>query len=73
MAAPLPAAWLASFDDPALTALVAEALTYNADLQIAAARVEQAAGTLKVASGSLLPVAGPAGHLQRHVRQQRRA
>jgi NodT family efflux transporter outer membrane factor (OMF) lipoprotein len=50
--------WLASFDDPALTALVAEALLYNADLQVAAARVEQAAGYVKVASGSLLPSVG---------------
>ena len=38
--APLPEAWLARFDDPALSALVAEALAYNADLQRAAARVE---------------------------------
>jgi len=53
--------WLATFDDPALTALVAEALGYNADLQVAAARVEQAGGYLKVASGSLLPSVGVAG------------
>lgn len=52
---PLPASWLASFNDPALTALVDEALTYNADLQVAAARVEQAAGMLQVASGAILP------------------
>ena len=54
-AKPLPAAWLASFEDPELSALVAEALAHNADLRIAAARVEQAAGMLRVASGSLLP------------------
>lgn len=47
--------WLASFGDPALTALVAEALTHNADLKVAAARVEQATGMLQVASASLLP------------------
>ena len=59
-AAPAPAAdrWLASFDDPALSALVAEALTYNADLQVAAARIEQAAGYVAVASGSLFPSVG---------------
>ncbi len=50
--------WLATFDDPALSALVAEALTYNADLQVAAARVEQAAGYVKVAGGALLPSVG---------------
>lgn len=54
-AAPPPDAWLASFDDAALSALVEEALRHNADLQAAAARVEQAAGMLQVASGSLLP------------------
>ena len=53
--------WLATFDDPALETLVAEALAYNADLQVAAARVEQAGGYLKVASGSLLPSVGVAG------------
>ncbi|MCO5122209.1 MAG: efflux transporter outer membrane subunit [Rhizobacter sp.] len=53
--------WLATFDDPAMTALVVEALAYNADLQVAAARVEQAGGYLKVASGSLLPSVGVAG------------
>jgi outer membrane protein TolC len=36
--------WLASFGDTTLEALVTEALAYNADLQIAAARVEQARG-----------------------------
>jgi outer membrane protein, multidrug efflux system len=50
--------WLASFDDPALSALVDEALAYNADLQVAAARVEQAAGYVKVANASLLPSVG---------------
>lgn len=53
--------WLASFDDPALSALVDEALAYNADLQAAAARVEQAAGYLQVAGASLLPEVGAAG------------
>lgn len=50
--------WLASFDDPALSALVDEALAYNADLRVAAARVEQAAGYVKVANASLLPSVG---------------
>ena len=60
-AGPAPTAWLASYDDPALSALVAEALAYNADLQVAAARVEQAAGILQVASGALLPSLGIPG------------
>ena len=57
-AAPVADRWLATFDDPALSALVDEALVYNADLQVAAARVEQAAGYVKVAGASLLPSVG---------------
>jgi NodT family efflux transporter outer membrane factor (OMF) lipoprotein len=60
-AAPPSAAWLASFGDAMLTALVAEALAYNADLQVAAARVEQAAGMLQVASAPMLPTLGLLG------------
>jgi multidrug efflux system outer membrane protein len=47
--------WLASFADPQLEALVNEALIYNADLRAAAARVEQAAGYVKVAGAQLSP------------------
>jgi NodT family efflux transporter outer membrane factor (OMF) lipoprotein len=47
--------WLASFNDPQLDALVQEALAYNPDLQVAAARVEQAAGYVKVAGATLYP------------------
>ena len=50
--------WLVTFNDSALSAVVAEALAYNADLQIAAARVEIAGGYVKVASGALLPSVG---------------
>ena len=60
-AAPVADRWLATFEEPALTALVKEALVYNADLRVAAARVEQAAGYVKVASASLLPSAGVIG------------
>ena len=56
--APVADRWLASFDDAALSALVDEALVYNADLQVAAARVEQAAGYVKVAGGALMPSVG---------------
>lgn len=52
---PVSGGWLAAFNDPSLSALASEALTYNADLQVAAARVEQAAGYLKQAGAPLLP------------------
>src|SRR5215813_4578628 len=47
--------WLASFNDLQLDALVQEARTYNPDLQVAAARVEQAAGYVKLAGATLYP------------------
>jgi NodT family efflux transporter outer membrane factor (OMF) lipoprotein len=47
--------WLRSFGDPALEGLVAEALLYNNDLRLAAARVEQAAANVRVAGGELYP------------------
>ena len=61
--APAPVAdyWLSTFDDPALSVLVNEAQAFNADLQVAAARVEQAAGYVKVAHASLLPAVGVVG------------
>ncbi len=59
--APVASRWMATFNDPELTALVAEALAYNADLQVAAARVEQASAYVKVASASLLPSVGVFG------------
>ncbi len=57
---PVPVAdrWLVTFDDAALSTLVEEALAYNADLQAAAARVEQATGYVAVASGALYPTVG---------------
>ena len=47
--------WLASFNDPQLDALVTEALAYNPDLRIAAARVEQAAAYVKLSGSTLYP------------------
>src|SRR5574341_538495 len=47
--------WLAGFNDPQLEALVREALANNPDLQVAAARVEQAASFVKVAGATLYP------------------
>ena len=52
--APAPG-WLATFGEPQLDALVREADRYNADLQIAAARVEQAAAYAKLAGATIYP------------------
>ena len=47
--------WLATFNDKSLEALAAEALAYNPDLRIAAARVEQAAAYQRLSAGTLWP------------------
>jgi NodT family efflux transporter outer membrane factor (OMF) lipoprotein len=47
--------WLAAFADPPLETLVAEALAYNPDLQVAAARVEQAAAYVRLSGATLYP------------------
>ena len=47
--------WFDSFGDPRLRALVYETIAFNANLRVAAARVEQAAGLVKVAGGELYP------------------
>jgi NodT family efflux transporter outer membrane factor (OMF) lipoprotein len=47
--------WLARFDDPTLKGLVLEAMAYNADLQVAAARVEAAAASARAAGGAIWP------------------
>ena len=47
--------WLATFNDRRLEALVRDALNYNPDLQVAAARMEQAAGYVKLAGATLYP------------------
>src|SRR5262245_19622207 len=49
------AGWLGTFNDPRLPPLVDEMLLYNADLRIAASRVEVAAAALKAAGGALYP------------------
>ena len=54
-AEPVQPGWLQSFNDPRLPPLAEEALAYNADLRIAAARVEIAAAALKAAGGAVLP------------------
>ena len=47
--------WLTSFRDEQLNAAVAEALLHNADLRVAAARVEQAVLYAKLAGAKLYP------------------
>jgi NodT family efflux transporter outer membrane factor (OMF) lipoprotein len=54
--------WLAEFHDPRLDALVREALSYNADLQVAAARVEQAAAYAKLAGAQIYPAVNLLAH-----------
>jgi len=47
--------WLASFNEPQLDALVKEVIAYNADLRIAAARVDAAAAYLAGAKSPIWP------------------
>ena len=54
--------WLATFRDPQLDALVREALAYNTDLRVAAARVEQAAGFARLAGSAVYPVLNLGAH-----------
>ena len=52
---PLADGWWRSFGDPVLGRLVETALAGNLDIEIAAARLEQAAAGVKAAKGALLP------------------
>jgi NodT family efflux transporter outer membrane factor (OMF) lipoprotein len=52
---PVAGNWLATFDDARLHALVAEAITYNPDLRVAAARVEVASEYVTIADSTLYP------------------
>lgn len=47
--------WLAAFNDPNLDALVREAIANNPDLHVAAARIEQAVGYVRLAGATLYP------------------
>ena len=60
-AAPVETGWLATFNDPQLDALVAEALAHNSDLAVAAARVEQADAQVDLAAAQLQPAIGVLG------------
>jgi NodT family efflux transporter outer membrane factor (OMF) lipoprotein len=54
-AAPVAESWLAAFNDPWLNELVKEAIAYNADLRIAASRVDTAAAYLAAAKSPMWP------------------
>jgi len=54
--------WLATFGDPRLDALVREALLFNTDLLVTAARVEQAAGYAKLAGAQIYPALNLLAH-----------
>ncbi len=55
-----PPDWLASFGDPRLTELAAEALRHNIDLRAAAARVQAASAAVQMTDGALYPTLGGA-------------
>ena len=57
----VPGGWLATFNDPVLEQLVAEAIVYNPDLAIAAARVEAAEAAARAAGAALWPQVSLAG------------
>lgn len=62
---PAPGAWWKSFGDPALDALVEQALVANPDIDVALARVEQARAAAGMAKASQLPSANVTGSLAR--------
>jgi NodT family efflux transporter outer membrane factor (OMF) lipoprotein len=53
--APVSDGWLTTLGDSALVALVVEAIEHNPDVEVAAARMERAAGQLKLAGGKMKP------------------
>jgi NodT family efflux transporter outer membrane factor (OMF) lipoprotein len=54
-AGPVAGSWLATFGDARLQALVTEAMAYNPDLRVAAARVEVASEYVSLADSTLYP------------------
>src|SRR4029453_7301113 len=54
--------WLATFGDAQLDAMVREALAFNTDLAVAAARVEQAAAYAKLAGSGIYPAVNLLAH-----------
>ena len=58
--------WWAGFDDPVLSALIAEADASSPTLQLAAARIDEARATLTVRAADALPSLDGAGSLTRN-------
>lgn len=65
--------WWTLFGDPRLDRLVEEALAYNQDIKLAAARVEEARGRLRTAQGERYPLVDAAGAADRSRRSERTA
>jgi NodT family efflux transporter outer membrane factor (OMF) lipoprotein len=59
---PVAGGWVSDFKDPKLADLVREALSYNTNLQLAAARVELAAGQARLAGSTIYPAVNVIGH-----------
>jgi multidrug efflux system outer membrane protein len=59
---PVAVGWLRIFQDEQLDKLVAEAVAYNPDLQVAAARVEAAEASARAAGAALYPQVQISGH-----------
>ncbi len=74
---PLPDKWWQLYDDPALDALVVEALTANTDLRVATANLRQARAILSETRSERLPTTRPFGvgelSAQQRVEQRRHA
>src|SRR5215467_12116788 len=47
--------WLATFEDPQLDSLIAEAIAHNPDLHVTSVRVEQAAEYVELAKSAMRP------------------
>ncbi len=61
-ASPVRDDWLPVVDDASLRALIAEALAYNTDLRLTAARVEEAAAYAKLAGATIYPAVNLLAH-----------
>jgi len=61
MSGPVAGDWIKTLNEQPLDALIEETLARNADLHIAATRIEQAEAALKIAGASLLPAVDALG------------
>jgi len=59
--APVETAWLKSFNDPQMEAVVAEAIKNNLDLQAAATRIQVAANVVTEVHSQMMPMIGIVG------------